>query len=107
MNPFQSPNTGPAGEDFGNREPEVELPRVKHVNNDQYGNPRYVAHWHSVLSEKEYDDKRTYEYAIRKANKVGGRRFNNRQYGGGIVFYGNEDAVIEKVMKLAMQEGAS
>ena len=161
MNPFQAPNIGPAGKDFGNREeanvciicgkdaphtpylcfehwceewnekvrinhPDVqevnrvvenailrdaikygssELPKLTRVNGDQYGNPRYVAHWHSVLTEKEYDDKRTYEYAVRKANKVGGRKFHNRQYGGGIVFFGGEDHVIQKVMKLAKQEG--
>ena len=105
MNPFQAPNVGPAGKDFGNREPEVQLPSLKQVKNDMYGNERYVVHWHSVLTEKEYDDKRTYEYAVRKANKVGGRKFQNRQYGGGIVFYGNEESVIKTVMKLAQQEG--
>lgn len=105
MNQFQAPNVGPAGKDFGNREPEVQLPRLTRVNGDQYGNPRYVVHWHSVLTEKEYEDKRTYEYAVRKANKVRGRKFHNRQYGGGIVFYGGEDRVIQKVMELAQQEG--
>jgi hypothetical protein len=27
-----------------------------------------------------------YEYALKKAKKIGGKKFDNKQYGGGIVF---------------------
>ena len=111
MNPFQAPNVGPAGKDFGNREPEVQLPRLTRVNGDQYDNPRYAVHYLNLLTESERElfrgelSSRDYDLAVRKANKVGGRKFHNRQYGGGIVFYGGKDHVIQKVMKLAKQEG--
>lgn len=58
------------------------------INNDTNGNPRYVCHFLNFLTEK---DKFTglqsrYDLAIKRANKIGGRKFHNKQYGGGIVF---------------------
>jgi hypothetical protein len=58
------------------------------INNDVNGNPRYVCHFTCLLNEDEnkmrWDEK--YAYAVRKAKKIGGRKFHNKQYGGGIVF---------------------
>ena len=59
------------------------------INNDVNGNPRYVVHFLELLNDEErisipYNKK--YEYALKKAKKIGGRKFNNKQYGGGIVF---------------------
>lgn len=48
------------------------------VNNDVNGNPRYVCHYLNIAS--------TYEEALCAAKKIGGRKFHNKQYGGGIVF---------------------
>ena len=59
------------------------------VNNDVNGNPRYVCHFLELLTEKEKDRGsigEIYSLAIKKANKIGGRKFHNKQYGGGIVF---------------------
>jgi hypothetical protein len=59
------------------------------VNNDVNGNPRYVCHFLALLNEKEKDSGsigEIYSLAIKKANKIGGRKFHNKQYGGGIVF---------------------
>lgn len=47
------------------------------INNDINGNPRYVFHF-LQLSD-------TYEQALKLAKKIGGRKFHNKQYGGGIV----------------------
>jgi len=49
------------------------------VNSDVNGNPRFVCHY--LVFEGC-----TYEEAIRKANSIGGRKFHNKQYGGGLVF---------------------
>jgi len=59
------------------------------INNDVNGNPRYVVHFLELLNDEEritipYNKK--YEYALKKAKKIGGRKFSNKQYGGGIVF---------------------
>lgn len=48
------------------------------VNNDVNGNPRYVCHFLRIAD--------TYDEAMRLAKKIGGRKFHNKQYGGGIVF---------------------
>lgn len=57
------------------------------VNNDQNGNPRYVCHYLNLLVESDYAKGiHTYETALHRAHKLGGRKFHNKQYGGGIVF---------------------
>ena len=58
------------------------------INNDTYGNPRYVVHFLHLLTKEEretYNEHR-YSWAIKRANSIGGRKFHNKQYGGGIVF---------------------
>ena len=47
------------------------------INNDVNGNPRYVFHFLQLAN--------TYEQALKLAKKLGGRKFHNKQYGGGIV----------------------
>lgn len=48
------------------------------VNNDTNGNPRFVLHF-LKLADK-------YDNALIIAKNQGGRKFHNKQYGGGIVF---------------------
>ena len=48
------------------------------INNDTYGNPRYVVHFLRLAD--------TYERALFLGKKLGGRKFHNKQYGGGIAF---------------------
>jgi hypothetical protein len=74
------------------------------VNNDTNGNPRYVCHFLNLLTDeenkKDFSTKQDffgitskYNYALQRAKKIGGRKFHNKQYGGGIVFqsYNIED----------------
>ena len=60
------------------------------INNDSNGNPRYVIHFLALLTEQERAENRLdarYDYAVKKARKlIGGKKFHNKQYGGGIVF---------------------
>ena len=60
------------------------------VNNDTNGNPRYVIHFLSVLNDFENDSREgisyRYDKALKKMKPFGGRKFHNKQYGGGIVF---------------------
>ena len=48
------------------------------IKNDINGNPRYICHFLNLAD--------TYEAAVKLANKIGGKKFHNKQYGGGIVF---------------------
>ncbi|MEO7044304.1 MAG: hypothetical protein ABI091_03295 [Ferruginibacter sp.] len=80
------------------------------IDNDVNGNPRYVCHFLNLLSEKYYETERInnksdsmnaslgkitmrYKIALQIAKKIGGKKFDNKQYGGGIVFqsYNIED----------------
>jgi len=61
----------------------------KRINSDVNGNPRYVCHFFDMdvhgpsvglgLSER-------YEIAIKLANTIGGRKYNRKSFGGGLVF---------------------
>ena len=48
------------------------------INNDVNGNPRYVVHFLNIDND--------YKAAVKKANKIGGRKYHTKSYGGGIVF---------------------
>jgi hypothetical protein len=48
------------------------------INNDVNGNPRYVVHFLQIAE--------SYERALFLGRKLGGRKFHNKQYGGGIAF---------------------
>lgn len=58
------------------------------VNSDTNGNPRYVCHFLEFIKDSEFnlsiDEK--YTLALKRAKQLGGRKFHNKQYGGGIVF---------------------
>ena len=64
----------------------IELTRVKH---DANGNPRYVCHFLNLINDSEgaglsLDQK--YSLALSKSRAIGGKKFHNKQFGGGIVF---------------------
>ena len=48
------------------------------IKNDVNGNPRHVCHFLRFS--------RNYEDALAIAKTLGGKKFHNKQYGGGIVF---------------------
>ena len=63
----------------------------KRVNNDVNGNPRYVCHFLHLLPSNvdnvlNISISGKYQLALSYAKKIGGRKFHNKQYGGGIVF---------------------
>lgn len=63
----------------------IEFIRIK---NDINGNPRYVCHFLNIADN--------YNSAIIIAKKIGGKKYHNKQYGGGIVF---QSYNIEKTRK--------
>lgn len=62
------------------------------VKNDVNGNPRFVLHFLNLNTDAELDSvpwidiSQKYALALARSRKVGGRKFHNKQYGGGIVF---------------------
>jgi len=72
------------------------------VNHDVNGNPRYVCHFLKLLTQEEknsdIDISKKYEIALKRAKKIGGRKFHNKQYGGGIVFQTYNTNEIDKLI---------
>ena len=58
---------------------EITEQNLHRINNDVNGNPRYVLHYILI-------DNCTYNEALSKCRQLGGKKFNNKQFGGGIVF---------------------
>ena len=59
---------------------------VYRANNDINGNPRYVFHYTAIGIPSEVSVFEKYSYALAIAKKRGGKKFHNKQFGGGIVF---------------------
>lgn len=69
------------------------------INNDSNGNPRYVVHFLNFLNDEERSFlpfTKKYEYAIKKAKLLGGKKYDNKQYGGGVVFQSYNTNILEK-----------
>ena len=70
----------------------METLHLTRITNDTNGNPRYVAHFLNLNTRAELDAvpwvgaSEKYAIACKRANSIGGRKYHNRQYGGGIVF---------------------
>ena len=64
------------------------------IKNDTNGNPRYVCHFLNLNTEEELaadggawiSISEKYSRACKRANKIGGKKYNCKAYGGGIVF---------------------
>jgi hypothetical protein len=71
----------------------METTDFKRVNNDVNGNPRYIFHFLHLADN--------YEHALKLAKRIGGKKFHNKQYGGGIVIQSyNLQHDIELIKKL-------
>lgn len=58
------------------------------INNDVNGNPRYVVHFTACMPEsyRGLPLEKKYAATCKLMNKIGGRKYHNKSYGGGIVF---------------------
>ena len=59
--------------------------KFERINNDVNGNPRYVFHYLELIP-KTLEDRSTFEYedALIVGRELGGKKFHNKQFGGGI-----------------------
>jgi hypothetical protein len=91
------------------QEHQIEWTRVK---NDVNGNPRYVCHFTNLETFNTRFHARVnmtisdrYARAVKWANKLGGRKFHNKSFGGGIVFTAYDCELPRIVARIhAMQE---
>jgi hypothetical protein len=84
------------------------------IDNDINGNPRYVCHFLHLLTGEEIGYHNGNEYqrgslshadrynvALKRSRELGGRKFHNKQYVGGIVFQSyNIDELEEQILNL-------
>jgi hypothetical protein len=76
--------------------------QIKHkmftrINNDTNGNPRFVVHYLQLAD--------SYERALYLGRKLGGRKFHNKQYGGGIAFQSyNTEQLAERIAEIRQNE---
>ncbi len=81
------------------------------VKNDVDGNPRHVCHFlhldvHGWQSNIGLSDR--YAIALQLAKTLGGRKFHNKQYGGGIVFQSYSlPQLCDKINALVQREEAT
>ncbi len=81
---------------------------VTEVNSDYRGCPRYVVHFTNLLTDierKRADVDANYALALRRAGAIGGRKFHNKQFGGGVVFaeHLDKNQIAEKIAKLVAE----
>ena len=81
---------------------------VTRISNDSNGNSRRVIHYLAFITDNDrggvgsvFPRGSLYEAALKKARKLGGRKFHNRQYGGGIVFQAYSDEEIYSLVARA------
>ena len=76
------------------------------INNDVNGNPRHVCHYLEFKPAK-WDNLTsglfTYNEALTLAKKLGGKKYNNKNYGGGVVFQSYN--VIDDIEAILLQRG--
>lgn len=81
------------------------------IRNDINGNPRHVCHFlhmdvHGWQSNISVSDR--YAIAVKLANSIGGRKYHNKSYGGGIVFqeYGGSclQSLCDRINALVQRE---
>lgn len=83
------------------------------ITNDVNGNPRYVCHFLHLISDKDEAEApnglnrigHLYNVAVKKANTIGGRRYNSKSYVGGIVFQSyNVYSLVKSINELQANE---
>lgn len=74
------------------------------ITNDCNGNQRVVCHFFNFLTEEEIQNNdlfTSYKLAVKRANKIGGKKYHTSRYGGGIVFQCfNEKELTEKINQI-------
>lgn len=71
-----------------------------------------VVHFLAFITRKEMGKSgdewipvsKKYAIALKRANALGGRKFHNKQFGGGIVFQASTEKEIEEIVKTAIDK---
>ena len=81
------------------------------VNNDINGNPRLVCHFLELVNDSDREiaeskkeigfnyTSEIYSIALKKSRELGGKKYHNKSYGGGIVFQCYNESELEQDIK--------
>jgi hypothetical protein len=77
---------------------------ITRIKSDINGNPRRVIHFTELVTDADRAEAPNdlnrvsflYRVALNRARKIGGKKFHNKQFGGGIVFQSYCDRELEK-----------
>jgi hypothetical protein len=81
---------------------------LERITNDINGNPRYVCHFTEIINEADRLKAKItgagyiselYKIAIKKANKIGGKKYHTKRFGGGVVFQSYNTDELERHIK--------
>jgi hypothetical protein len=84
---------------------------------DVNGNPRYVCHYHALLTQAEKNNpdnvqrvykghSQGYHIALSRAREIGGKRYRAKWYGGGIVFTDYESSIRHNIKRIVAEAEA-
>ena len=80
--------------------------QITRIKPDSNGNSRRVVHFLEFLTPADRTANLTttalYDLALKRARKLGGRKYHNRQYGGGIVFQAYSDEEVRCLVDRAL-----
>lgn len=82
----------------------MENKELTKINHNSKGHPRYVIHFLRLLTEEEKEtfNLTLYNKALAKAKTIGGKKYHNKQYGGGIAFTSwNIDSLKKDIERLS------
>ena len=81
---------------------------ITKVKNDINGNPRRVFHFTELITDQDrncvcvdlpsYRTTALYDLALKRSRAIGGRKYHNKQYGGGIVIQAYSDDEVRKLV---------
>lgn len=77
------------------------------IDNNASGHPRYVCHFGALNSKEESDSMMSvsdkYACALARAKRIGGKKYHNKKYGGGIAFVSFNMDETEKAIREALK----
>lgn len=88
------------------------MPEITRLNSDANGNSRFCVHFLGLEPADMHEKLRLrltlterYARAVKLANKLGGRRYHCKAYGGGVAFQAQEHQLPEIITRIhAMQK---
>ena len=82
--------------------------QITSIKHDVNGNPRKVVHFTNFILQSDPScPADRYGIALQRTRKIGGRKYHNKSYGGGIVFQCYSESELENDIKELLRKEAA